>query len=112
MYVLLTMLFFPSCMKKRIFVVYKSLALCVMVSSILLLFLCISQYLRECSENFPDLHNLTTLLLDRCVMNYKFQILRLFLQNTPTLEKVILKNCEVLCLCVCVYIYNRLYLAA
>ncbi|KAG2572292.1 hypothetical protein PVAP13_7KG166800 [Panicum virgatum] len=50
--------------------------------------------LMDVTEKFPKLHNLTTLLMGKCEMSLQFGILRVFLKNIPSLEKITLKHCK------------------
>ncbi|CAM0904546.1 unnamed protein product [Alopecurus aequalis] len=50
---------------------------------------------------FLTFKNLTTLLLDDCELGDKFQVLRHFLQNSPNLERLVVKCCQVLCFHYC-----------
>ncbi|CAO2045966.1 unnamed protein product [Urochloa humidicola] len=43
---------------------------------------------------FPVFKNLSSLLLDRCDMSENFQLLALFLQNSPNLEKLTVSHCK------------------
>ncbi|TVU14383.1 hypothetical protein EJB05_37847, partial [Eragrostis curvula] len=45
-------------------------------------------------KTFPKLHNLKTLLMGECNMREEFDVLRFFLENVPSLEKVTLRHCE------------------
>ncbi|XP_020181537.2 MEIOTIC F-BOX protein MOF [Aegilops tauschii subsp. strangulata] len=52
--------------------------------------------LQEESEEFPMLHNLKALLLERCDLGVKLQALTSILSNTPNLEELELDNCTLL----------------
>ena len=54
-----------------------------------------AEQLMDVTEKFPKLHNLTTLLMGKCEMGLQFRILRVFLKNVPSLEKITLKHCKV-----------------
>lgn len=49
------------------------------------------------SEEFPEFHNLLTLLLEKCDLSDNFQMLANFLQHSPDLEKLTLGRCKVYC---------------
>ncbi|TVU14381.1 hypothetical protein EJB05_37845, partial [Eragrostis curvula] len=51
---------------------------------------CSKELLEYRKKVFAKLHNLTTLLLGQCNMRNEFGILRFFLENVPSLEKVTL----------------------
>lgn len=46
------------------------------------------------SEEFPEFHNLLTLLLEKCDLTDNFQMLANFLQHSPDLEKLTLGRCK------------------
>ncbi|KAL6839775.1 hypothetical protein ACP4OV_030463 [Aristida adscensionis] len=50
--------------------------------------------LREGSDAFPTFCNLRTLLFDGCDLSDNFQMLGRFLNNSPSLEKLILQYCK------------------
>jgi len=54
-----------------------------------------AEQLMDVTEKLPKLHNLTTLLMWKCEMSLQFGILRVFLKNIPSLEKITLKHCKV-----------------
>ena len=51
-----------------------------------------AEQLMDEKGKFPKLHNLTTLLMGKCEMGLQFRILRVFLKNVPSLEKITLKQ--------------------
>ncbi|GJN02864.1 hypothetical protein PR202_ga20253 [Eleusine coracana subsp. coracana] len=54
----------------------------------------IDKLLEDERKEFPKLHNLTTLLMGQCDMREEFDILRFFMENVPSLEKVTLRHCK------------------
>ncbi|KAF8714796.1 hypothetical protein HU200_027324 [Digitaria exilis] len=46
------------------------------------------------TEEFPQFENLKTLLLEKCDLSDNFQTLGHFLQSSPSLEKLTLRNCK------------------
>ncbi|TVU14379.1 hypothetical protein EJB05_37843, partial [Eragrostis curvula] len=55
---------------------------------------CTNELLEDQKKVLAKLHNLTTLLLGRCNMSMEFAILRFFLENVPSLEKITLHHCK------------------
>lgn len=53
--------------------------------------------MKQGHQDLPTFHNLTTLLLDECDLTGEvYNMLELFLNNAPNLEKLTLQNCKVL----------------
>ncbi|CAN6352061.1 unnamed protein product [Urochloa humidicola] len=50
----------------------------------------------DTGDDLPVFHSLRTLLLDRCDVDVECQVLRRFLQNAPSLETLMLRDCAFL----------------
>lgn len=55
----------------------------------------IFQIIPEEPVELPEFKNLKILSLDKCDLSDNFQLLKHFLQNSPNLEKLTLRLCEV-----------------